>query len=154
MKFKFFIFALIITAFLSSNINSDNTIKEGSKAPAIERISGEKENLNDGKYRLINFWSPKNPESRIANKTYSDLVEKKPDLKVEFISISTDSDDLLSDEVRKYDGADKSGKYYSYSELNRRVFKDYKVTDSPSAFLISPEGKIIGVNNSIKSILQ
>ncbi|MCH5222864.1 MAG: redoxin domain-containing protein [Muribaculaceae bacterium] len=138
MKFKGFILAGILTAFLSSYISTDNKLQEGSTAPTIERISGEKIEMKDGKEKLISFWSPKDAESRISNRKFSDLYKESD---VEFITICIDSDESLAREVLKCDGI-ASQQQIAYSEVSERVFKDYGVSENPGAFLINGEGKI------------
>ena len=138
MKFKSFIFAVVVTAFLSSYISTDSKLKEGSTAPTIERVNGEKLELKDGKEKLISFWSPKDASSRISNREFSNQFNQGD---VEFISICIDSDEELAKEVLKCDGINAK-EHIAYSEVSKRVFKDYGVTDSPAAFLINGKGKI------------
>ena len=138
MKFKYLFLTLVLTAFLSSYMPNNGMLKEGSEAPAIERLDGRKENLRDGKTRLVSFWNPKNPSSRISNKRLSEFCS---DSDVEFISICTDSDVALMQEVLRMDDISTENAL-AYSDLSPRVFKDYGVEDHPAAFLISPKGKI------------
>ena len=137
MKFKSFLLAVLVTAFLSSYMSRDIELKEGSNAPEIERVAGENITPGDGKEKLISFWSPKDPASRMANMEYS---KKYSDSDVEFISVCLDSDNLLGEEVLKYDGI--KGTHLAYSDVKERVFKDYGVTDQTAAFKISGNGKV------------
>lgn len=147
MKFKNLFFSIIAAAFLSSAISVDKTNMIGKTAPKIETISGKNvvvDGKPDGKTKIVSFWSPKQPASRIANKNLSLKYDEKSSENVEFISICTDSDESLMKEVVKIDNLPE-GKVLSYSQISPRVFKDYDVQDSPKAFKISADGKIIEV---------
>ena len=145
MKVKQLLFSIIVAAFLSSAIGEDHkTLEVGNTAPKIETIKGTNvvdDANSQGKTKVISFWNPKKPASRIANKKLSLQYGKGDNEKVEFISICTDSDENLMKEVMKIDGVN-SQNTYSYSEIPSRVFKDYGVEDSPKAYIITPEGKI------------
>lgn len=153
MKFKFLFIALTALAFLSSAIDSGEKLNEGSKVPEIKTLDGSVINPNDGKMRLVNFWSPKDPVSRIANKEFSDYFSSHENSDIEFISICTDSDDLLAQEVIRYDGA-ANGRHISYSDLPERIFKDYQVADHPEVFLLDTNGKLLRKGSSVSSYLN
>ena len=135
---------MIAAAFLTSAINADKTLEVGNNAPKIETVEGINV-VNDansaGKTRLISFWSPKNPESRIANRNYSRIYGDTVSTDIEFISICTDSDEALMKEVMKIDGINASNNY-AHSQISQRTFKDYGVVHNPRAFLVSPDGTI------------
>lgn len=138
---------MIAAAFLSSAIAQDNSLEVGKKAPKIETIEGTNVAVDANsaeKTKLISFWSPKKPASRISNRKLSREYGESSLENVEFISICTDSDEKLMKEVMAIDGVDIE-KSYSYSEVSPRVFKDYGVEENPRAFLISPEGKILSI---------
>lgn len=135
---------MIAAAFLSSAMSVDKSLEVGKKAPKIETIEGinvGNDGNSEGKSRLISFWSPKKPESRIANRKYSRQYGENSSENIEFISICIDSDEELMQEVMKIDGL-KADKTYSYSQINPRTFKDYGVETNPGAFIISSDGKI------------
>lgn len=143
MKVKHLFFSIIAAAFLTSAMGVDNTVKVGNKAPEIETISGSsvvENTLTDGKAKLVSFWSPKKPASRIANRQLGNKYGDNSG-NVEFISICTDSDETLMNEILKLDGINRDNNF-SYSEISPRVFKDYDVENNPKAFLISSDGKI------------
>ena len=135
-----------MAAFLSSAVSIDKTIAVGKNAPKIETIDGTNVG-NDANFqnktKLVSFWNPKNASSRIANRNLSRLYDGNSD-DIEFISICTDSDEALMNEVIKIDGMTKHNNY-SYSQISPRVFKDYDVETNPKAFMISPEGKITSI---------
>lgn len=146
MKVKHLLFSIIAAAFLSSAIPVDNKLEVGRKAPKIETIQGTNVGYDansENKRKLVSFWTAKKPSSRIANRKLGQKYGKNDD-NVEFISICTDSDEVLMNEVMKLDGLD-SDKSYSKSEINPRVFKDYDVEDNPRAFFIDSNGKILDI---------
>lgn len=95
--------------------------------------------LKDGKDKVICFWSPKDPMSRINNKQFSERFKEEG---VELISICIDSDDSLAKAVLDYDGTANYGKHLVYSDVNDRVFKDYGVEEAPATFIVAADGKI------------
>lgn len=135
---------MFAAAFLMSAMTTDKLPEIGKKAPKIETIEGINV-VNDansaGKTKVINFWSPKDPASRISNITLSREYGNSRDNNVEFISICTDKDEKLMQTVIKIDGTDSLNNY-SYSEISPRVFKDYGVENHPRTFVISKDGKI------------
>lgn len=138
---------MIAVAFLSSAIAVDNSPAVGNKAPEIETISGinvANDANSESKGKLISFWNPKVPASRIANKKFNETYAGSNNENIDFISISTDKDDNLSREILKLDGINPD-QSFAYSEISERVFKDYDVETSPRAFLISPDGKISAI---------
>ena len=143
MKIKYFVLAIIAALFLSSYINKEENLKPGEKAPYILRADGTKENLEEGKYTLVNFWSVKKPQSRVLNKKYAEYFAIHHPDSIEFLSISLDEDISLANEVRNYDEADCAGKYMDASQLASRVYKDFKVNETPNSFLIGPDGRIV-----------
>lgn len=147
MKLKYLFFSLIAAAFLTSAISFDKSIEVGSEAPKIETIDGTNVGYDansKSKTKLISFWSPKHPASRIANRNLSRKFGHNSNQNIEFISICTDSDEALMKEVVKIDGL-QGENIYASSEISPRVFKDYKVEETPKAFMISQEGKIVEI---------
>ena len=147
MKFRNLFFSIIVAAFLSSAISVDKSQIVGKIAPKIETIEGTNvvaDANSEGKTKIVSFWNPKKPASRIANRNLSRQYGENSQNDVEFITICTDPDENLMREVIKIDGINPE-KSYSYSQISPRVFKDYDVEESPRAFTISPDGKIINV---------
>ena len=95
--------------------------------------------LKGGKEKVISFWSPKDPLSRIHNKQYSEKYEAEG---VEYISVCIDTDDSLAKEVLRYDGTAAHGLHLVYSDVKDRVFKDYGVEETPATFIVDSLGKI------------
>ena len=138
---------MIAAAFLTSAMSVDKSLEVGKLAPKIEKIDGTNVGYDantESKAKLVSFWSPKNPASRIANRNLSQKYGSDSKENIEFISICTDSDKDLMSEVMKIDGVD-SKMAFSSSEISPRVFKDYGVEENPKAFLISKDGKILEI---------
>ena len=147
MKVKHLIFSIIAAAFLTSAMSVDKSLEVGKTAPKIETIEGTNvgnDANSEGKNKLVSFWSPKKPETRIANRNLSRKYGKGSEENIEFITICTDSDRELMSEVMKIDGIEAKNSF-SYSQISPRVFKDYGVEENPKAFLISSEGKILEI---------
>ena len=126
-------------------------LKEGSTAPEITILNDSIENpmTGDKRLRLISFWTPKNPASRISNSEYSKYFSAHPESEIDFISICIDEDDILGKEVLKKDGiSEESGRHFLFSDVDKRVFKDFGVEENPEAFLINEKGKILSVSPS------
>lgn len=136
-------------AFLSSYNDNENALKPGDKSPEIQLISGSNEKLEKAKIRIVNFWSPKDPKSRIANKEISKYIEENPGNNTEFISICTDKDNSLAKEVLKWDGVSNNGNHLLYSDVDSKVFKNFRINNSHKTFLIDKNGKIMKVGSFI-----
>lgn len=132
--------------FLSSAISRENNLEIGSKAPEITFQDGKKEVAIKGNLKLVNFWNPKNPSSRINNKNFTNYFKNNPESNIEYITICTDSDELLAQEVMKNDGTALFGSHFYQKDINERVLKDYGVESNPRSFLIDADGKIIAIN--------
>lgn len=155
MKFKYLFITFIAAIFLSSYMVDDSDLKTGSSAPAIEIIEGKdlvSSSISQEKEILVHFWSPKNASSRITNKHFSEIFRNNPDLGIEFVSICTDEDEVLAQEVMRIDGTEKFGEHFTYSDISERVFKDYNVVESPQSFLIGTDGKIKSVGVDLETL--
>ena len=137
---------MIAAAFLTSAMGVEKNPEIGRQAPKIETIEGTNvvDGANsEGKTKVISFWSPKNAASRIANRNLS-LKYGDTASDIDFISICTDSDEKLMQEVMKIDGINEE-KNYSYSSIAPRVFKDYRAESNPKAYMVSGDGKILQI---------
>ena len=144
MKVKHYLFSIIAAAFLTSGMYHNTDLEVGKKAPVIETTEGINVGYDansEAKKMVVSFWNPKNPESRMTNKKLSRQYGANNPENIDFISICTDSDEGLMQEVMKIDGVRTEGNY-AYSQINPRTFKDYNVKENPKAFLISANGKI------------
>ena len=136
---------MVVAFFLSSAMFEDKSLTAGSTAPVIETteglIVGDDENSHD-KTIIINFWNPKNPSSRIVNRELSSLYGNGKDENYRFISICTDPDETLMNEVMRIDGINPDNNF-SYSKISPRVFKDYGVENASATYKISSDSKIL-----------
>ena len=141
------------TAFLSSAIDSEERIKEGSFAPEIYLNDEKTETITKGKITLLNFWSPKDPESRIANNNFNNLFLDNISENFEFLSICVDNDEALAKEVIKYDEI-STGRHYQLSEISEKSIKKYNALSNPATYLIDSDGKIISIGHGALSYLH
>lgn len=142
MKVKHFILSIAAAAFLTSAMGVDNTLEVGRKAPKIETVDGTNvvyDANSEGKTKVVNFWSPRKPGSRIANQELSRQYGSDQD--TDFISICIDTDENLMKEVLKQDGL-TDVKNYAACDISPRVFKDYEVEKNTRTVMIGPDGKI------------
>ena len=149
MKLKYLFLTLILAFFLSSAITDNDSLKSGDLAPKITLISEDSPeilNLKDSRITLINFWSPKNPASRISNKQFSEFLRVHPETEIDFITICMDSDTNLAQEVINNDGINNSTINLLRNQVADRVFKDYMVEDNYASYLIDKNGKILEIN--------
>ncbi|MCH5240105.1 MAG: hypothetical protein J1F38_07770 [Muribaculaceae bacterium] len=143
MKVKHLFFSVIAAAFLTSAIGSHKTLEVGSKAPKIETIDGANvvaDATSEGKVKIVSFWSPKKPASRITNKTLHAKYAAEPE-NVDLISICLDSDENLMREVMKQDGIEDM-ECYSVNNIARHSLKDYQADKDPKAYIIGADGRI------------
>lgn len=141
MKLKYFIYSIIAAAFLSSAIDVDKNIKVGKTAPKVE-ISDKNKTIDfssNDKIKIVSFWSTQNPASRISNRNLSQKYKENND--IEFISVCTDEDVSLMNEVVKIDGL-ISDNCFSLSQVSLNTIKDYNAEKYPKAYVINEEGII------------
>lgn len=139
--------SIAAAAFLSSAMTIDKSLEAGRQAPKIEVTDGTNVVTDanpEEKIKLISFWSPKKPASRIANRNLNERYGGDKEDNIEFISICTDADEALMNEVMKIDGINPDRKF-SYSDISSRTFKDYNAEENPRAYKISAEGKILEI---------
>lgn len=122
-----------------------HSLREGDEAPLLilstESNASDIKNLK-GKYVLINFWSVKDPESRIANRRLANLVATLPESQIEFVSICTDEDRTLQREIMLTDGIKDSTFAFSASDFAQEVLEDYQVNRGYRSFLLDPFGNL------------
>ncbi len=115
----------------------------GQKAPDFRLIDnkGKNINLNDfkGKFIYLNFWASWNITCMQDLKVMERLHEKHGD-KIQFISISLDNSQLAMDDFLK-----KNPYNWTFVHFGnyKKIREEYNITNLPTYFLISPEGKFI-----------
>lgn len=103
-----------------------------------------------GKFLLLDFWASWCGPCRIENPELKKLYTKYGNTKLEFISISIDTDKSKWLEAVKQDGlvwpqlidATEPGKPGWYG----KTFTNYRGDSVPLSFLITPEGRILEIN--------
>lgn len=136
---------------MSSTSNPIMTPVVGTEAPAFILTTTDDTSLSlhelKGQYVLLNFWSKSQPLTRIANHTYNVATA---DAGIRYISVCLDRDEeQLATMINAEDGNDTATQYVR-SQLQRSSGTEWIQT--PAAWLISPEGKIIARNPSPASL--
>jgi len=146
------ILVLVIIGFFLNKVFRKPKYENGEVAPdfTIELIDGTTMQLSDlrGQFVLLDFWGswcgPCRAENPQLVQLYTKYYQKKPGL--EIISIGIENNEERWKRAIKSDGL--FWKYHS-SDLKRfqsEVGNLYGVKEIPTKYLISEEGKIIGVN--------
>ncbi len=143
--------------------------KKGNKAPNFkpELISGESFELNDlrGDYVLLDFWGswcgPCRRDNPSLVKLYDEFSEKtSADGKAfHIVTVALEKNDRSWKKAADRDGFKWKHQIVQMSKavMLSPVAQKYSVSDIPAKFLISPDGEIIGVNQSyeeLRSILS
>lgn len=133
--------------FLTSAIpNYHRPLVIGEKAPILENAAGtDMIGEQHGKYVVLNFWSASDALSRIKNATY-DRIEKNSNGKFLFISINTDKDTSLYQQIIKVDGIKVSGQYSCSDVKIGKITENYNLDRGNKAYLINPDGIIVAIN--------
>lgn len=160
VKTKYFISALAIAAFLSSSMPlGSRSIEIGKEAPAITLSSNA--NINSlaslkGKYVVVNFWSSKDPASRITNSHLAKLIKNLPQGKIRFVSICVDDDQFISKEIIKADKLSEDALFLSINDLAPDVAVDFQIATGNRSFLMDPYNHLVSISpsdNDIQSVI-
>lgn len=157
MKTKHLFFAFLATCFFSSFTPKDNHILSvGEIAPslAISDISEAAHISTEKEYLLINFWSASDPASRIKNKLLSRIYDGNAYPEVSFVSICTDDDSTLRDEIIKADGIADHGNLLNISDLNVETASDFQTESGLRTFLIDKYGVLRAVSSDSGRIIK
>jgi len=156
VKTKYLLLSVVFAAFLSSSMpQGSHSLEIGSEAPAIELSSDAViKNLDmlNGKYVLVNFWSAADARSRINNKRLADLSASLPADKIAFVSICTDTDTTIADEILKADNVPADIIYLSAADTTPQVTEDFQTETGLRSFLIDPFGNLSAVSPSNETI--
>ncbi len=110
-----------------------------------------------GKYVLVNFWSPSDPMSRIANKQLAMLSASLPSSQISHVSVCTDSDKVLQSEIMDADGIPSNTISLSANDLTPEVLNDFQISTGHRSFLIDPFGNLTAIlpsTEQIKSVIS
>lgn len=149
-----------MTAFTAAAQYKNNTIKVGQEAPELSYPSPDGKALslkeiNKGRYVLLDFWASWCGPCRLASpslvKVYNEYKDKKfKDAPKGFTIVSVSLDRTKANWVKAIN-SDKLSWPYHMSDLKAwesEAAAKYGVRFIPQAFLIGPDGKIIGAYNS------
>lgn len=146
-------FALVlILVYCNRVFNAD----QGMVVPDIEEginktTEFNKSNLK-GNYNLVNFWDSSNAVSRIATGEYDRLYQKNKNKPFRLLSVNTDIDPALFDQIVKTDGLDESTQYHIRNVKGKNLRSDCRIETGFSSYLIDPEGKIAAINPSVQTL--
>lgn len=110
------------------------------------------EQLNDDKYILLNFWSSAEPDSRIRNIVYSNLVDSLDDIR--FASINFDRDKKLFEEILHVDRINSKAQIFDSDGQQSELYEMFHLDDGFNSYLIDREGKIVAINPDKKSLTE
>ena len=148
------ILAAAFMLFLSSAIPGPvRELAIGKEAPSFELSDGEHTvSLGEmkGKYVLINFWSSAEAQSRINNKKYAEAAERLDTDLFAYISVCTDTDSYIAEQILELDGVKRNGQFISVAD--DRLLNDYRAGEFLTGYLINPQGELIVVNPDAESL--
>ena len=132
------------TLWLTSAVSTKNVpLEGGNQAPeiSITHSSGESIMLSDlkGGDVIVNFWSVKDAESRIANVRLAREAEKTG---AKYIGMCIDSDRQLAEEVMKADRVSTDCLYFA----DRQVTDEYQLANGTRTVKIDPYGIVAAID--------
>lgn len=105
-----------------------------------------------GKYVLVNFWDSSNAMSRIAAGEYDRFFRTHRQRNLQLVSVNTDENRRLFDEIVRTDGLDALTQYHIADVRARGITPDYHPEDGYSSYLINPSGHVVAVNPTLTTI--
>lgn len=155
VKVNFLFLTFFIAVFLSSGIPSEyNSIKEDESIPeiTIKNNHSEYKLINQTGKILVHFWTYSNPSSRIENIKLANIVSSLPDNNITFVSICTDTDRLLQDELIRNDQISNKGIFINMHDLQEDLYNKFNISDGNFTSYLIDNGTIIAINPSEKEI--
>lgn len=137
---------------------SERVIKaeKGYTAPEIEMVKNDSTDITldklRGKYVLVNFWDSGSALSRIAAGEYDKFSRSTANNKFKLLSINTDDNKKLFHEIVKNDNLDSSTQFHIDEVSTKNTWKEYRLEQGFSSYLIDPQGKIVAVNPSVSTL--
>ena len=150
-------FALAVWIFVD-RLSLDAPGFHGSPSPHLEAVSLQNSDREltmadlRGKYVLINFWDSSNAMSRIAAGEYDRFFRNHRQRNLQLLSVNTDDNRRLFDEIVRTDGLDALTQYHIADVRARGITPDYHPEDGYSSYLLNPSGRIIAVNPTLSTI--
>lgn len=105
-----------------------------------------------GKYVLVNFWDSHNAVSRIAAGEYDRYFRAHPNSNLRLLSVNTDENRRLYDEIVRHDGLDSLTQFHIADIRARGITPGYHPESGYSSYLLNPSGKIVAVNPTIQTV--
>lgn len=105
-----------------------------------------------GKYVLVNFWDSHNAVSRIAAGEYDRFIRQHRNLPVRLLSVNTDDNRRLYDEIVAHDRLDPATQYHISDTRKGSGAPRYHATEGYASYLIAPSGKVVAVNPSVPTV--
>lgn len=139
------VFAGIIgLTLLTSAVSTKNVpLEVGNQAPevSISNTQGESVLLSEmkGDHVILNFWSVKDAESRIANIRLAKEAERTG---AKYIGMCIDSDRQLAQEVMKADRLPMENLYFA----DRQVTDEYQLSKGTRTVKIDPYGIVAAID--------
>lgn len=166
MKYQFFYFLIVSLFFSKISLAQDaNKLNVGDVAPNLVLTSTNNSIQSfsfpyQNKVVLLFFWSSSVSKSKEniykykrLNSKYSDLEYKSCD-GFEVISVALQSDKIAWAESLINFGLLKMNNCIAQKGYNDVFVKSYKITQTPTSFLIDEFGKILFINPSLKTIID
>lgn len=165
-KITFIVVICVSFVFTSFSFAQDVTkLNIGDNAPALV-LSSNNNSIQSfsfpyqNKIVLLFFWSSSVSKSRENIYKYKNIYNKYSDIGYktcdgfDVISVALQSDKLaFSQDVVKYDLL-KLNNCIAQKGYSDMFVKNYKISETPSSFLIDELGKIVAINPSVKTILS
>ena len=126
----------------------------GENAPNFEVANNDKVVELDklrGRYVLLAFWSSTDPESRLANKAFNDLMMEEKGV-LEYVAVNFDPSSKVFEEIVKIDALDATNQFHINGSNMPIVGESYGLHGNFMSYLIAPDGEIIAQNPSAHDV--
>lgn len=154
---KKYALGLIITIcaiYLAKYTSEQNTVMIGDQAIdfTYNTVAGNEKQLLDktAQYTLLDFWGSWCQPCRQGNKKLVDIYKNATDLKI--VSIGIEEDPAQWQTAIQQDSLPWEDQYSSFSMFDDKIVNDYKVTTTPTYFLIDKQEKIIAKSHDLEEI--
>ena len=159
---KYIVFCIVIAlmvAVFAVRVNREDT--DPQAVPHIDTASNSAGTVDlsslKGRYVLVNFWDSHNAVSRIAAGEYDRFLRSHRHSNLRLLSVNTDDNRRLYDEIVSHDGLDRSTQYHISDTRRGKSSPDYHPSQGYASYLVNPQGKVVAVNPSVtqlENILQ
>lgn len=155
LRYICFILAIgVMVAVFVGRVKREDTDPEA--VPRIDRIVTQRDTLKiselRGRYVLVNYWDSHNAISRIAAGEYDRFVREHPSLPLILISVNTDSNRELFDEIVAKDSLDRATQYHVSDARRGKSVVDFTPDEGYASYLLSPDGKLETTNPTVEEL--